>query len=386
MAATPTIRCRTAAASPPVAPRSPGPGARAPGTGAEPGNAIPGPPLWRGWHAALRFVALQHRGVIPAGVHDWSRQLSLPERVLETDVYEPSGVAPAASLLLVHGMSAHAHRDLRMVAFARMLAACGLRVVVPCFPEIRDTRISAASIDDVEQAALAVADDATLVPRGRLGLAAPSFSGAMILLATARPRLARRVDALLSIGAFGHVDSVLARLMGDETSDPYGRLVILRNFVEHATGPRPAVVRALELAILDGFHGDDPPRLPAFEAGMAPADRDLLRGLLDDVAFRRAQVPAVLDAIPELVEQLDVARHSGGIRAPVLLLHGRDDPVIPARESEDLAAVLRRHGVPHRLVVTPFLSHGDARLRLRLLADLARLLDGLRFFFGALTA
>ena len=45
--------------------------------------------------------------------------------------------------------------------------------------------------------------------------------------------------------------------------------------------------------------------------------------------------------------------------APVFLLHGRDDNVIPAVESEYLAEHLRGHA-PVRLLVTDLISHAEA--------------------------
>ena len=45
--------------------------------------------------------------------------------------------------------------------------------------------------------------------------------------------------------------------------------------------------------------------------------------------------------------------------APVFLLHGADDTVIPSTQSEHLAARLRLARVPVRLLVTDLLSHGD---------------------------
>jgi predicted esterase len=44
-------------------------------------------------------------------------------------------------------------------------------------------------------------------------------------------------------------------------------------------------------------------------------------------------------------------------RAPVFLLHGRDDNVIPSSETTALAAHFRRQGVEVRALLTPVLSH-----------------------------
>ena len=44
--------------------------------------------------------------------------------------------------------------------------------------------------------------------------------------------------------------------------------------------------------------------------------------------------------------------------APVFLLHGQDDNIIPPVETPRVAAYLQQHGNPHvRWILTPFLSH-----------------------------
>jgi dipeptidyl aminopeptidase/acylaminoacyl peptidase len=45
--------------------------------------------------------------------------------------------------------------------------------------------------------------------------------------------------------------------------------------------------------------------------------------------------------------------------APVLLLHGADDNVIPAAESRWLGEHLRRLGTPARVLVTPLITHAE---------------------------
>jgi pimeloyl-ACP methyl ester carboxylesterase len=57
--------------------------------------------------------------------------------------------------------------------------------------------------------------------------------------------------------------------------------------------------------------------------------------------------------------------------APVFLLHGRDDNVIPASESQYLAARLRGD-VPTRLLLTALISHAEADQPAHL-ADVVRL-------------
>jgi phospholipase/carboxylesterase len=50
-------------------------------------------------------------------------------------------------------------------------------------------------------------------------------------------------------------------------------------------------------------------------------------------------------------------------RAPVLLGHGEDDPVVPAQFSRDAEGYLRKNNVPVECIIVPGLRHGiDERI------------------------
>jgi dipeptidyl aminopeptidase/acylaminoacyl peptidase len=74
-------------------------------------------------------------------------------------------------------------------------------------------------------------------------------------------------------------------------------------------------------------------------------------------------------------------RHAGKIRAPLFVIHGRNDPRVPVGEAEQLVAELRGRGVPCELTIYEDEGHGLARLENRLdaypraIAFLQRVLD-----------
>jgi dipeptidyl aminopeptidase/acylaminoacyl peptidase len=55
------------------------------------------------------------------------------------------------------------------------------------------------------------------------------------------------------------------------------------------------------------------------------------------------------------------------VTVPVLLIHGKDDTVVPLEQSQIMAETLKRAGKPVELVVQPgadhWLSRGDTRLQ-----------------------
>jgi len=60
--------------------------------------------------------------------------------------------------------------------------------------------------------------------------------------------------------------------------------------------------------------------------------------------------------------------------APVFLLHGTDDNVVPAIESTLLAKDLRARGVPVHVLLTPLITHAEVD-RARTMRDIWRLID-----------
>jgi dipeptidyl aminopeptidase/acylaminoacyl peptidase len=73
------------------------------------------------------------------------------------------------------------------------------------------------------------------------------------------------------------------------------------------------------------------------------------------------------DSRDPVLAQISPAAHADQIAAPVLLIHGRDDTVVPLEQSEIMAAALRKAGKPAELVMLTgadhWLSRGDTRLQ-----------------------
>jgi pimeloyl-ACP methyl ester carboxylesterase len=279
---------------------------------------------------------------------------------LPAAIYEP--IDPIRGVLvLVHGMTDRGAEDPRIVRFADALAHAGYRVVVPTFHDIREARIRGTSVDDVAQAIEAVARHGGLGARRPIGVIGPSFSGAIALRAVSRlssKESGSLVSTVLAIGAFHDPRAVVDFLFLEDEIDRYGRYVVLSNYLPLLRERDYALEEALRVAIADDKRGDK--HLPTHLEGLSEAQRRRFHLLTDDFGGRRE----ILERLHRTLtaELASIAVDPRGIDVPVILLHGRDDRVIPAEQSRSLHRRIRAHGGSSTLVVTPLLSHGDLRL------------------------
>ncbi len=96
---------------------------------------------------------------------------------------------------------------------------------------------------------------------------------------------------------------------------------------------------------------------------------DLVTFLENTSDYRRAHREREYGSLERDREFLAAAsplRRADEIRAPLFVIHGRNDPRVPVSEAEQLAANLRRRGVRCTLLVYPDEGHGLARLVNRL--------------------
>lgn len=274
-------------------------------------------------------------------------------------LYTPKSRPDAPGLVLIPGIHYLGMKEPRLVAFARSLASCGLRVMTPELPGARDYRIEPGDVQ-------AIGDSALWLQRTtgrRVGLMGLSFSGGLALMAAAQPAYDRYMSFVFSVGAH----DVLFRVASFYTT---GADPLPDGNVERTT-PNPYGPMVLEYEHLEDF-------VPADEVA---ALRPVLRARLYQNAALEKQLvasltPAQQTAFARLVNTTEqdaaLARsnakhftamaavsphnHLAGLRVPVYLLHGRGDNLIPFAEVEWLAQDLPR-GILSDTVISPLIGH-----------------------------
>lgn len=288
---------------------------------------------------------------------------------LRARVYEASGARQ--TVLLVSGLHPAGIDEPRLVRLAHTLAGAHVTVVTPDIPELSRFEITPAVTDRIEAAARWLAVESGLAPAGRIGLMGVSFSGGLAIVAAGRPSLR---DHLLYVFSFGGHDD-LRRVLeffcsGSRTRVPhdYGLAVVALNLADQLVPPAQratfaaAMRRYLWASYLDVV--DKPAAAREFDALRAlaqtlPEPSALLLTYVNDRDVSRLG-PRLRPFISRYVGVAALSPvRSAPPDAPVFLLHGRTDTVIPASESESLAARLRGV-VPVHLLVTDLISHAEA--------------------------
>jgi dienelactone hydrolase len=286
---------------------------------------------------------------------------------------------PAASVrrpfLLVPGVHASGVDEPRLVSFARDLAAAGHPVVTAGPPDLARYAISPATTDAIEDAAVWLASQHDLAPDGRIGMMGISFAGGLSIVAAGRPALNGKVAEVLSLGGHGDLRRTLrylcTGLQPDGSMRPphdYGVVIILLRVVDQVVPPdqeerlRSAVLTFLEASRLDLI--DKAQSAAEFERAVALEDTlpEPSRTLMQyvnrrDVAHLGPILLPHLETLPD--ERALSPALAPAPSAPVFLLHGLDDNVIPASESILLGREFSARHVNVRVLATPLITHAE---------------------------
>lgn len=275
------------------------------------------------------------------------------DRPLEAWVFTPHGRPPDGALLLVPGLHPDGPADPRMLRFASVLAHAGTCVLAPFLPDMQSLALAPTLMPDVRRAFEALDARAAALRRPvKAGVMSISFGALPALRLAGHPDFADRVGGVLTFGGFARWEVALRfALVGGEgvPHDPLNRPAVFMNLLDGLPPPadRDRLVSAwrgfvaetwgrAEMKAADAW----PPVAARWAETAHPADRAFARQSfgLDPggPAIAEAAVARILAG--EGRGWLDPRPALGGITAPLYVVHGLDDDVIPPSEAEALAA------------------------------------------------
>ncbi len=243
---------------------------------------------------------------------------------VDADAFTPRTVSSPTPLVLVHGVTAEGKDDPRARRAARLLARAGFDVTLPTIPGLTRGRLRPDDAAPVIAALAAVEQPAVVV--------AVSVGSGPALLAAAEPRVRDRVSLVLTLGGYASASELVRFYLTGE----------------YRYGPTA------------GQRRHDPELVRAFVAANADLLDDATRPLLGAIDGARADaiLAAMSPSVRDLLETLSPVRVAREVPAPLVLVHGRDDAVVPYTESLRLAATGR--SARTTLVIVDVLGHVGA--------------------------
>lgn len=316
--------------------------------------------------AAWRAAAVTHEPVFAVP----TRTGDVPARF-----YRPDGGA-RRTVLLMPGVHRDGIDEARLVGLAEDLAATGFGVLTIAAPDLQKFKITPQVTDVIEDAVTWASAQPQFAPDGKVGLMGISFSGGLSIVAAGRDSIRDKVTFVLSFGGHGDLARVMHYLCSGEVlgdlerakqssavggaahvgvhpPHDYGVAVVLLSLADRMV---PAdQVDALSRGI-DGFllasslaMTDQAAALKVFDEMTAYAETlpEPSRTLMTHVNNRAVDklgpiLLPVADALKDhpAMPALSAERAAPPL-APVLLLHGVDDNVIPSMETVLLAEHLK---------------------------------------------
>lgn len=258
------------------------------------------------------------------------------------DLYLPD--TPEAALVVVPGAAREGRRDPRLVAFATDLAQADFLVMVPALAGADPLRVSS---DDAEAVAAAVERLSDLTGAPQVGLVGISYAAGPALLAALEPGTREQVGFVLVIGGYHDILSAITYMTTGAYRaapgtawrrgpvNPRAKWFFLRDNADRVSGRDEDLLADVARRRL----ADPDAAVQDLVARLGPDGRAVWRLLTNDDPERVAALVAALP--PRLrreIAALDLARRDlSRLQAELILVHGRDDPMVPYTESVDLA-------------------------------------------------
>lgn len=322
---------------------------------------------------------------LKAGTPDPSREsvsYEIDGRRQSGDIYlSPDGAL--AGVVLVPGVAPAGRNDTRLVALATTLARLRFAVLVPDLPGPRRFMVRSSDAREVADAFRYLLSRAELAPGRTAGFIGISYAAGPVMLGALEPDVVDHVGFVLALGGYYSLRSAVTffttgyhRAESGEWRylDPHPYAKAVFTISNASLLERPADRGTLAAY---GRQLLDPPEFmnEVSAASLAPdaralytlvanTDRRRVNALIDDLSPR---IRNELDGINPAVH--DFSR----LGAQVLLVHGRDDDIIPYSESIEFAAALRPGQA--KLFLVDGVAHADVRVTAQDIPQLMRAVE-----------
>jgi dienelactone hydrolase len=300
---------------------------------------------------------------VPVATKDLSFTVEAPSgrKQVRARMYLPAGKPHAPAMVIFHGVHHLGIDEPRLMGFAAAMASCGMRVLTPELPGIKDYHVNADSVETIGESVKWYAGQAG-APVGVMGL---SFAGGLALVAATDPAYHSSFKFVFAVGSQDSMGRVANYYLTGQDVRPDGSVEVL---AAHEYGPLVLEYGHLEdfvpardveavRAVLRAHLYED--KRAETEASLALNEAQKLEtlDLMDATsAATRAKIAAMMARHSSEVPGLSPLGRLRTLDMPVYLLHGEADNIIPAAETLWMASELREEDL-QAMLVSPVLSH-----------------------------
>ncbi|HUE88859.1 MAG TPA: CocE/NonD family hydrolase [Vicinamibacterales bacterium] len=316
---------------------------------------------------------------------------------IDARLYRPANGRSRRPVTLVPGVHMDGIREARLVGMAEDLAASGFTVLTVASPDLQRFRITPESTDIIEDAAAWLAAGAggaaARADDGKVGMLGISFSGGLSIVAAGRPQLRDKVSYVMSFGGHGDLQRVMQYLCSGNAPamPPLGEAADDVAGAEHVAirPPHDYGVAVVLLGVADQLVPADQvePLRQGILTFLAASSLDVLDKPRAEIEFQRARDaaarlpepshtllthvndravdklgPILMPAVESLAardEHTSLSpERARAPAAPVYLLHGAEDNVIPSVETVLLTKYLRDKTDVHA-VLSGLITHAE---------------------------
>jgi pimeloyl-ACP methyl ester carboxylesterase len=288
-------------------------------------------------------------------------------QMVRARLYLPQGRANAPAMVLFHGVHHLGIDEPRLTAFATAMASCGMQVLTPELPGIKDYHVSEESVRTIGESAKWYAAR-TGGPVGVMGL---SFSGGLALVAAADPLYYADFKFVFAVGSQDSMLRVTQYYLSNHDVRPDGSVEVLQ---AHEYGPLVLEYEYLQdfvpagdlepvRAVLRAHLYEDRKSEASAKLGLNEAQKREALALMDtSLPATRAGIAATIERHASDSPAVSPLGRLQTLHTPVYLLHGEADNIIPSAESLWMASELPREDLK-AVLVSPVLSHIDLQAK-----------------------
>src|ERR1041385_1426672 len=286
------------------------------------------------------FLALKILGH-PAALDAWSGAVlhqTVSYSGIPVDVY--GSPKSDSAMMIIHGVNPTGKNSLDLVRISEALAQTGYAVYVPDFVEMRRLHLRAEEAANIKTVFRAIGRDA--------GIACFSYGCGPTLVAAADPEIRDRVRFAVAFGGYFDIRAALEHVI---TGPPQSIGYLKWAYLEANSDLARDETDRYGLRKIAETQGAAPQNL-------SPEGKSLL-GIFSASSPEdfRARLRGAPETLRRRLDGLSPSRYVKGLRAPLIVVHGINDPVIPAEQSVELVEAARTNGLACDLTLLHMYGH-----------------------------